>query len=156
LFCGHYSVHGHMFWYCLVYEVLLNHVAQLQSLFNVECDVRLHMGRKLGMDENHAKHGTGYWTCGRERFSFPFTATNWNLLIDEFSFYSALEMMGLDTLGSSSCGDSIHFHQTRPDRMMDGQTNTQKARPSCLCPAAKCNERELLLCPSVCKYLNKT
>jgi len=38
-------------------------------------------------------------------------------------------MMVPDTLRSSSCEDlcsNIHFHQTRPNRMIDGQTNMQK------------------------------
>jgi len=67
-------------------------------------------------------------------------------------------MMVPDTLRSSSCEDlcsNIHFHQTRPNRMIDGLTNMQKAQQSCKCPAAKCNERRFLANPSVCKYLKK-
>jgi hypothetical protein len=75
-----------------------------------------------------------------------------------YCFGCTVLMMVPDTLRSSSCEDlcsNVHFHQTRPNRMIDGRTNMQKARQSCLCPASKCNERRLLASPSVCKYLNK-
>lgn len=79
--------------------------------------------------------------------------------IEVYCFGCTVLIMVPDNLRSGTCEDlcsNIHFHQTRPNRMIDGQTNMQKARQSCLCPAAKCNERELLVSPSVCKYTDKT
>jgi hypothetical protein len=56
--------------------MLLLHVVQQRSLFNVECDVRILMDRKLGMEETHAKRRMLLQKIE-------------NLFVDEFSFCCA-------------------------------------------------------------------